>query len=53
MFDDHEALDQEICLLEQDPVRIHRGEIEPLKRKKLFIKDQLYRILKGAQLKTS
>ncbi|MDN5543209.1 MAG: DUF465 domain-containing protein [Acinetobacter sp.] len=32
---------------------MHRGEIEPLKRKKLFIKDQLYRILKGAQLKTS
>lgn len=53
MFDEHEALDQEICSLEQDPVRIHRGEIEPLKRKKLFIKDQLYRMLRGAQFKTS
>lgn len=49
LFEQHEELDQEICLLEQDPVNVINIDIETLKRQKLKLKDELYRLLKLAQ----
>ena len=45
MFEQHEELDQEICLLEQDPVNLINSNIEGLKRRKLKLKDDMYRLL--------
>lgn len=49
LFEQHEELDREICLLEQDPVNVINIDIETLKRQKLKLKDELYRLLKLAQ----
>ncbi|WP_122898861.1 DUF465 domain-containing protein [Acinetobacter sp. B51(2017)] len=49
MFEQHEQLDREINLLEQDPVNQIRDDIELLKRQKLKLKDQMYLMLQQAQ----
>lgn len=49
LFEKHEELDQEICLLEQDPVNQINIDIESLKRKKLKLKDEIYRLLRLTQ----
>jgi uncharacterized protein YdcH (DUF465 family) len=49
LFERHEELDQEICQLEQDPVNLINIDIESLKRKKLKLKDEIYRLLKQTQ----
>lgn len=46
MFEDHEALDREICQLEQDPVNHRHQDIELKKKKKLRLKDEMYRLLR-------
>ncbi len=47
LFNEHNALDEEITTLENDPVAINRAdEIEQKKRKKLKLKDEIYHILK-------
>ncbi len=46
LFDKHNALDEEINNLENDPVAGHRHEeIEIKKKEKLHLKDELYKIL--------
>jgi uncharacterized protein len=49
MFEDHEELDKQIILLEQNPINQINDNIEVLKRKKLKIKDEMYRLLKVSQ----
>ncbi len=49
MFEQHEQLDREVNLLEQDPVNQIRDDIELLKRQKLKLKDQMYLMLQQAQ----
>mgnify|MGYP000069147350 FL=1 len=49
LFERHEELDQEICQLEQCPVNQINIDIETLKRKKLKLKDEIYRLLKQNQ----
>ncbi|SUO95780.1 YdcH family protein [Suttonella ornithocola] len=47
LFDEHNELDEEINRLLKDPVAVSRSaEIEEKKRKKLHLKDEIYRILK-------
>jgi uncharacterized protein len=46
MFEEHEELDREINDLEQNPVNKINDDIEILKRKKLRIKDEMYKLLK-------
>lgn len=45
MFEDHETLDKEINQLEQNPVNLINDSIESLKRQKLKLKDEMYRLL--------
>jgi uncharacterized protein len=47
IFEDHEELDREICQLEQDPVNYLQNDIEVKKRKKLRLKDEMYRLLRA------
>ena len=47
LFEDHEALDREITQLELDPVQLIHSDIELKKRKKLKLKDEMYRLLKA------
>lgn len=47
IFEEHALLDQEICQLELDPVNHIHSEIELKKRKKLKLKDEIYRLLKA------
>ena len=49
MFEEHEQLDREVNLLEQDPINQIRNDIELLKRQKLKLKDQMYLMLQQAQ----
>ncbi|MGA8884074.1 MAG: YdcH family protein [Acinetobacter sp.] len=49
LFERHEELDQEICLLEQDPVNQINTDIETLKRRKLRLKDEMYWLLKSSE----
>ena len=49
IFEEHEQLDREVSLLEQDPVNQIRNDIEILKRQKLKLKDQMYLMLQQAQ----
>jgi uncharacterized protein len=46
MFEEHDELDREINDLEQNPINKINDDIEILKRKKLRIKDEMYRLLK-------
>ncbi|OTG84362.1 hypothetical protein B9T33_00770 [Acinetobacter sp. ANC 5054] len=48
IFEEHDELDREIIQLELDPVNLHNGDIESIKRKKLKLKDEIYRLLKGS-----
>lgn len=52
MFEDHAALDKEISLLEQNLVNKINDDIELLKRKKLRIKDEMYKLLKQSDVRT-
>ena len=45
IFEEHEVLDQEICQRELNPVFRINDDIEALKRKKLRLKDEIYRLL--------
>lgn len=46
LFEDHEELDKQISRLELDPVNLINEDIEQLKRKKLKIKDEMYKLLR-------
>jgi uncharacterized protein len=48
VFDEHNDLDHEIIRLEQNPVTSSSDEIETLKRKKLQLKDEIYKMLRTA-----
>ena len=48
MFEQHCELDQSIRQLELDPLNHLHEDIEALKRKKLKLKDEMYRLLKDA-----
>ncbi len=53
LFEEHNALDEEITNLEKDPVAGHRhNEIENKKKQKLHLKDELYQMLLKASKKT-
>ena len=45
IFEEHEVLDKVINHLEQNPVNLINDSIESLKRKKLKLKDEMYRLL--------
>ena len=45
LFEEHEELDKEIILREQNPVNLINDDIEILKRQKLKLKDKLYAYL--------
>ena len=45
IFEEHDVLDKEINHLEQNPVNLINYSIESLKRKKLKLKDEMYRLL--------
>ena len=45
IFEEHDVLDKEINHLEQNPVNLINDSIESLKRKKLKLKDEMYRLL--------
>jgi len=49
IFEEHEQLDREVSILEQDPINQIRNNIEGLKRQKLKLKDQMYLMLQQAQ----
>ncbi len=49
LFEEHEELDKEITLREQNPVNLINDDIEILKRQKLKLKDKLYAYLKQAE----
>ena len=48
LFDEHNALDDKITGLVNNPVTSGLDEIEELKKEKLHLKDQLYAILRKA-----
>ncbi len=55
IFDEHTQLDQQINQLEKDVV-LHASreeEIEQMKRRKLYLKDVIYKALENNNLKTS
>lgn len=46
LFDEHNALDEEITNMENDPIAGHRhDDIEKKKKQKLHLKDELYQLL--------
>ncbi|MBS9779550.1 MAG: YdcH family protein [Moraxellaceae bacterium] len=46
LFDEHNELDEKITEMESDPVTAHRmEEIETMKKRKLHLKDEVYKIL--------
>ncbi|UIJ75434.1 MULTISPECIES: YdcH family protein [unclassified Acinetobacter] len=47
IFEEHDELDREIIQLELDPVNHYNTDIETIKRKKLKLKDEIYRLLKS------
>lgn len=50
LFDEHNALDEEVDRLENDPVAVSRhDEIEQKKRRKLQLKDEIYDILRKVE----
>ena len=50
IFESHQELDKEIIQLELNPVNLINDDIESMKRKKLKMKDEIYKILtKNAQ----
>ena len=53
LFEDHATLDREITQLELDPVQLIHADIDIKKRKKLKLKDEMYRLLKAETNETS
>lgn len=52
LFNEHNALDEEINRLMNDPVAVSRSsEIDEKKREKLRLKDEIYKILKAKEHK--
>lgn len=51
IFEEHDELDKQITQLELDPInRINsNSDIETIKRKKLKLKDEIYRLLKTSE----
>lgn len=49
IFEQHGTLDKEINQLEQNPVNHIDDQIEALKRQKLKLKDEIYKLLKAKQ----
>ena len=49
LFDEHNALDDKITGLVNNPVTRGLDEIEELKKEKLQLKDRLYEILQNAE----
>ncbi len=49
IFEEHDALDRQIAQLELDPVHHINTDIEAIKRKKLKLKDEMYRLLKSSE----
>ena len=49
IFEDHEELDKEINQLEQNPVHVINQDLEALKRLKLKLKDEMYRLLQNTR----
>ena len=49
LFDEHNALDDKITGLVNNPVTSGLDEIEELKKEKLQLKDRLYEILQKAE----
>lgn len=51
VFDKHNALDQEIINLENDPVASvsREAEIDAMKKEKLALKDEIYKMLEEAK----
>ena len=49
LFDEHNALDDKITGLVNNPVTSGLDEIEELKKEKLQVKDRLYEILQKAE----
>ncbi|OTG68760.1 hypothetical protein B9T25_04545 [Acinetobacter sp. ANC 4470] len=50
IFESHQELDKEIIQLELNPVNLINDDIESMKRKKLKMKDEIYKMLtKNAQ----
>ncbi|AOA58385.1 YdcH family protein [Acinetobacter larvae] len=50
VFEEHNAIDHEIIRLEQNPVTSGSDQIEVLKKQKLKLKDELYVLIKRAQV---
>jgi len=49
LFEEHSELDKQISQLELDPVNHINDDIDAIKRKKLKLKDEIYRILKNSE----
>lgn len=49
LFEEHAELDKHITQLELNPVNHQNDQIETIKRKKLKLKDELYRLLKTSE----
>ena len=49
IFEEHEELDRQIAQLALDPVNLINTDIEAIKRKKLKLKDEIYRLLKNSE----
>ncbi len=45
IFESHQELDKEITQLELNPINLINDDIDSLKRKKLKMKDEIYKIL--------
>ncbi|AUX90642.1 MULTISPECIES: YdcH family protein [Acinetobacter] len=49
LFEEHSELDKQISQLELDPVNHINDDIDAIKRKKLKLKDEIYRMLKNSE----
>ncbi|MQW91029.1 DUF465 domain-containing protein [Acinetobacter wanghuae] len=49
LFEEHAVLDKQIAQLELDPINHVNDDIEGIKRKKLKLKDEIYRLLKSSE----
>ncbi|WP_034587039.1 MULTISPECIES: YdcH family protein [Acinetobacter] len=49
IFEEHGELDRQIAQLELDPVNHINTDIEAIKRKKLKLKDEMYRLLRSSE----
>lgn len=47
LFEEHDLLDKQIIQLELDPINHIHNDIESIKRKKLKLKDEIYRLLQS------